>query len=180
MVELTEVPAGLAGRPSGAMAAQQPDDVITKTASDRTHSYMVMSLLTGARTEELRARRWEHVHLEGQLGITPPVPPFVEVWRSVRAGGDTKTMKSRRKIALPDQLSAADTRRPPPALRGEQLPGGSGRQRRPRFRVRVGYECSRVVVASRSRPTTVWALWRWCEIVGGPCATLEPFESELA
>jgi integrase len=28
--------------------------------------------------------------------------PFVEVWRSVRAGGDTKTMKSRRTIALPD------------------------------------------------------------------------------
>jgi integrase len=34
--------------------------------------------------------------------VTPPIPPFVEVWRSVRAGGDTKTMKSRRTIALPD------------------------------------------------------------------------------
>ena len=84
------------------MSAQQADDVITKTASDRMHSYIVVSLLTGARTEELRALRWEHVHLEGRPDVTPPVPPFVEVWRSVRAGGDTKTMKSRRTIALPD------------------------------------------------------------------------------
>jgi integrase len=102
VVELTEVPTGLPGRPSKAMTAQQADDVITKTASDRMHPYIVVSLLTGARTEELRALRWEHVHLEGRSDITPPVPPFVEVWRSVRAGGDTKTMKSRRTIALPD------------------------------------------------------------------------------
>ena len=38
----------------------------------------------------------------GRSDITPPIPPLVEVWRSVRAGGDTKTMKSRRTIALPD------------------------------------------------------------------------------
>jgi hypothetical protein len=57
VVELTEVPAGLPGRPSKAMTAQQADDVITKTASDRMHSYIVVSLLTGARTEELRALR---------------------------------------------------------------------------------------------------------------------------
>jgi integrase len=61
-VELTEVPAGLTGRPSKAMSAQQAADVITKTASDRMHPYIVVSLLTGARTEELRALRWEHVH----------------------------------------------------------------------------------------------------------------------
>jgi integrase len=102
VVELTEVPAGIPGRPSKAMTAQQADDVITKTAADSMHPYIVMSLLTGARTEELRALRWEHVHLKGRSDITPPVPPFVEVWRSVRAGGDTKTMKSRRTIALPD------------------------------------------------------------------------------
>jgi integrase len=32
---------------------------------------------------------------------TPPVPPHVAVWRSVRAGDDTKTRKSRRTLALP-------------------------------------------------------------------------------
>jgi integrase len=28
--------------------------------------YIVLSRLTGARTEELRALRWEHVHIDGQ------------------------------------------------------------------------------------------------------------------
>jgi hypothetical protein len=37
VVELTEVPVGVPGRPSKAMAAQQADDVITKTASERMH-----------------------------------------------------------------------------------------------------------------------------------------------
>jgi CheY-like chemotaxis protein len=52
VVEITEVPAGLPGRPSKALTAQQADDVITKTASDRMHPYIVVSLLTGARTEK--------------------------------------------------------------------------------------------------------------------------------
>jgi len=56
---------------------------------------IVVSLLTGARTEELRALRWQHVHLDPKTG-----PPHLEVWRSVRAHGDTKTRKSRRTIAL--------------------------------------------------------------------------------
>lgn len=65
------------------------------------HAYVVVSLLTGARTEELRALTWDHVDLEGAPDATPPVPPHVAVWRSVRAGGDTKTRKSRRTLALP-------------------------------------------------------------------------------
>jgi integrase len=31
----------------------------------------------------------------------PPIPPHVAVWRSVRVGGDTKTRRSRRTLALP-------------------------------------------------------------------------------
>ena len=69
--------------------------MLTKTAHDRLHAYIVVSLLTGARTEELRALRWDHVHLDDRLG-----PPHLEVWRSVRATGDTKTRKSRRTLAL--------------------------------------------------------------------------------
>ena len=42
--------------------------------------HIVLSLLIGARTEELRALTWSHVDLEGQ-------PPAVMVWRSVRAWG---------------------------------------------------------------------------------------------
>jgi integrase len=96
VVELTEVPAGQAGRASKSLTAQQADDVLIKTPPDRLHAYIVVSLLTGARTEELRALRWDHVHLdERRLG-----PPHIEVWRSVRATGDTKTRRSRRTLAL--------------------------------------------------------------------------------
>ena len=55
-----------------------------------------MSLLTGARTEELRALTWSYVDLDSE-------PPFIMVWRSVRAGGDTKTRKSRRTLKLPQR-----------------------------------------------------------------------------
>jgi len=64
-------------------------------------AYVVLSLLTGARTEELRALTWAHVDLEGRPDIDPPIPPSVHVWRSVRVDGDTKTRKSRRSLALP-------------------------------------------------------------------------------
>jgi integrase len=97
VVELTEVPKGRPGRPSKSLTAQQADGVLIKTSSDRLHHYIVVSMLTGARTEELRALRWEHVHAEP--GGT--VPPHIEVWRSVRFDGDTKTKKSRRTLALP-------------------------------------------------------------------------------
>ena len=107
VVELTEVPRGRAGRPSKALTAQQADDVLVKTAADHLHHYIVVSLLTGARTEELRALRWEHVHLDGDPDAIPPVPPFIEVWRSVRKGGETKTRKSRRTLALPERCTEA-------------------------------------------------------------------------
>jgi hypothetical protein len=55
----------------------------------------VLSLLTGVRTEEARALTWDRLHLE-PVG---DVPPHVEVWRSVRKGGDTKTRKGRRTLA---------------------------------------------------------------------------------
>ncbi len=62
------------------------------------HAYIVVSLLTGARTEELRALTWSHVDFEA-------TPPVIMVWRSVRAGGDTKTRKSRRTLELPSAAS---------------------------------------------------------------------------
>lgn len=97
VVELAEVPSGRSGRPSKSLTPEQVDDVLTKTAPDRLHHYVVVSLLTGGRTEELRALRWEHVHLEAGAEL----PPHLEVWRSVRADGDTKTRRSRRTLALP-------------------------------------------------------------------------------
>lgn len=57
--------------------------------------------LTGGRTEELRALKCEHVHREETLAGATVMPPYMEVWRSVRSGGDTKTRRSRRTLALP-------------------------------------------------------------------------------
>lgn len=69
--------------------------------------YIVTALLTGARTEELRALTWAHVDLAGTPNADPPIPPNIKVWRSVRTGGDTKTRKSRRSLALPQRAVAA-------------------------------------------------------------------------
>jgi integrase len=85
----------------------QADAVLRAVESTRLRGYVVLSMLTGARTEELRALRWDHVDLTGRPDVVPPVPAHVAVWRSVRAGGDTKTRKSRRTLALPQRCVEA-------------------------------------------------------------------------
>lgn len=107
VVELSQVPRGTDGRPSKALTAAAADAVLRLTTPHRMHAYIVLSLLTGARTEELRALMWRHVHLDGDPRTSPPLPPYVEVWRSVRAGGDTKTSRSRRTLALPSRAVEA-------------------------------------------------------------------------
>ncbi len=101
VVALCSVPQGQPGRPSKALTMVQAEAILTAAEGSRLHAYIVVSLLTGARTEELRALTWDHVDLDGDLDASPPVPPHVAVWRSVRSGGDTKTRKSRRTLALP-------------------------------------------------------------------------------
>jgi integrase len=64
------------------------------------HAYIVLSLLTGAPTEALRALTWSHVDPDGE-------PPSVQLWRSVREGGDTKTRLSRRTLELPNDCVVA-------------------------------------------------------------------------
>ena len=125
VVALCTVPTGRPGRPSKSLSTQQADDVLTRTAGERMHNYIVVSLLTGARTEELRALKWSHVHLDGLPDAKPPVPPFVEVWRSVRAGGDTKTRRSRRTLALPGRCVEA-LRRQRVQQAEERLHAGGG------------------------------------------------------
>jgi integrase len=101
VVELCTVPSGQSGRPSKALTMAEAEAVLQAAARSRMHAYIVVSLLTGARTEELRALTWDHVDLDGDPDALLPVPPHVAVWRSVRAGGDTKTRRSRRTLALP-------------------------------------------------------------------------------
>jgi integrase len=70
-------------------------------------AYIVLSLLIGARTEELRALTWDLVDLDGEPDADPIVLPSIAVWRSVREGGDTKTRKSRRTLAMPNRCVVA-------------------------------------------------------------------------
>jgi integrase len=101
VVLLCDVPSGRPGRPSKAFNLDQAEAVLDAAAGTAMYAYIVLSILMGARTEELRALTWDHVDLEGNLTANPPIPPSIMVWRSVRAGGDTKTRQSRRTLALP-------------------------------------------------------------------------------
>lgn len=107
VVELCAVPKGQPGRPSKALTLAQAEAVLAAAAGTSMHAYIVVALLTGARTEELRALTWDHVYLKGEPTAVPSVPPYIAVWRSVRSTGDTKTKKSRRTLALPERCVEA-------------------------------------------------------------------------
>ena len=105
VVLLSEVPEGRSGRPSKSLTLTQAEALLAAAYDSPLYAYIVLSLLIGARTEELRALTWPHVDLDGKLPAdgAPALPPSIMVWRSVRAGGDTKTKKSRRTLALPQR-----------------------------------------------------------------------------
>ena len=115
---LADTPKGQDGRPSKSLTLDQAAAVITaaetlpvmelrpglkdvRLPAELMHAYIVLSLLTGIRTEEARALRWSHIDLDGDPAARPPVPPHVAVWRSVRVHGETKTERSRRTLGLP-------------------------------------------------------------------------------
>ena len=98
---LVDAPAGQEGRPSKSLTFGQAVALIRAARPYGLYAYVVLSLLVGVRTEEARALRWDHVDLEGDPDADPPIPPHVDVWRSVRAHGDTKTKKSRRSLGMP-------------------------------------------------------------------------------
>jgi integrase len=63
---------------------------------------LILSVMTGIRPEEPRALRWDHVDLDGAT---------IHVWRSTRAHGDVKTVKSRRTLEIAPQAVGALRRR---------------------------------------------------------------------
>jgi integrase len=114
---LADTPKGQQGRPSKSLTLDQAAAVITaartlhvmelrpglkdvRRPAALMHAYIVLSLLAGIRTEEARALRWAHVDMDGDPAASPPVPPHVAVWRSVRTHGETKTERSRRTLGL--------------------------------------------------------------------------------
>jgi integrase len=100
---LCDAPKGRIGRPSKSLTLTQAEAVVAAAEGSPLHAYVVVSLLTGARTEEMRALTWDRLDLVGDPDADPPIPPSMQVWRSVRAGGDTKTRKSRRTLRLPQR-----------------------------------------------------------------------------
>ena len=93
---LCDPPKGQVGRPSKALNLDEATRLLAAADLDTgpMYAYVPVSLLTGARTEELRALEWDRVDLDGD-------PPTLDLWRSVRTSGDTKTRKSRRTLELP-------------------------------------------------------------------------------
>ena len=98
---LSTAPTGKGGRPSKSMTLDQARDLLAACHDSPLGAYVTLAMLIGVRNEELRALTWDHVDLVGAPEAVPPVPPSIRVWRSVRAGGDTKTRLSRRTLALP-------------------------------------------------------------------------------
>jgi len=99
---LVDTPHGREGRPSQALTLEQAAALLEAAEDSRLHAFIVLCLLTGVRSEEARALTWDHVDLDART---------ISVWRSVRAHGDTKTVRSRRTLKLP--LTAVE------ALRGQ-------------------------------------------------------------
>jgi hypothetical protein len=90
--------------------------MLEQATESRLHAYVVVSLLTGIRTEEARVRRWSHVVAWADAAAAwVPVTEAgfdherfaIYIWRSVRVNGDTKTEKSRRTLELPAQAAEA-------------------------------------------------------------------------
>lgn len=112
---LVDPPRGRAGRPSKSFTLEQARALLAAAKGTRWHAYVAVSLLSGIRTEEARALRWDHVvrwmgDAEGWQPVTSAgferdgdgEDRFaIYVWRAQRHGGDTKTGKSRRTLALP-------------------------------------------------------------------------------
>ncbi|MEV0388750.1 site-specific integrase [Nonomuraea sp. NPDC050643] len=118
IVDLYDVPEERVGRPSQALTLLQAEAVVTaaEQAEVRIRAYILLSMLTGARTEEVRALTWTHVvAFHQKRGVWLSVEEVgwdhkefaVYVWRSVRKKGDTKTVKSRRTLKLPARVVKA-------------------------------------------------------------------------
>ena len=118
MAGLIDTPKGRAGRRRRAFTLAQAAALIVAARSrpvlewhgglkdprrpaSLMHAYIVVSLMAGMRPEEARAIGWEQdVRLDGN-------PPSIAGLRADRAGGDTKTPKSRRALKLAQMAAGA-------------------------------------------------------------------------
>ncbi|MEV7506805.1 site-specific integrase [Streptomyces sp. NPDC091201] len=101
VVELVDLPEGRPGKPSNSLSMAEAESVLQARKGTWIHAYVVLALLVGVRTEEERPLTWDHVHIEVEEGGKP----HIAVWRSVRRRGETKTVRSRRSLAMPLQVA---------------------------------------------------------------------------
>ncbi|WP_327265286.1 tyrosine-type recombinase/integrase [Streptomyces sp. NBC_01232] len=101
VVELVDLPEGRPGKPSNSLSMTEAESVLRAREGTWIHAYVVLALLVGVRTEEERPLTWAHVHTEAQ----GDAKPYIDVWRSVRRRGETKTVQSRRSLAMPLQVA---------------------------------------------------------------------------
>ena len=116
VAELVTTPKGTTGRPSKALTLDQATAVLEHATKSPLHAYVALSLMTGVRTEEARALRWDHVvtwveRTQRWRSVTEAGfrhKRFAAyVWRSVRVNGETKTERSRRSIEIPAEAALA-------------------------------------------------------------------------
>lgn len=80
VASLVTAPQGKApGGQSKSLTVTQTRAALTAAVDDTLNAYFVLGLVTRLRTEEARALRWDHLDIDGPR-------PYVNVWRSVRAG----------------------------------------------------------------------------------------------
>jgi integrase len=78
-------PQGGTGRPSKSLTLPQAEALVDAAVPSAMHAYVVLSLLIGARAEELRALIWSHVDLDGtpaSAGLDPRAWTPMELRRS--------------------------------------------------------------------------------------------------
>jgi integrase len=93
--ELVDTPTGKAGRKSRSLTLAQAKAVLTEAdkPEHRLGAYVVLAIVSGLRTEELRTLRWSDVDLKKGT---------VYVLRADRHQGETKTRLSRRGLGIAD------------------------------------------------------------------------------
>lgn len=96
---LVDNPTGQIGRPSRSFTLAQSLALLEAARESRLNAYVVLSLAVGIRTEEARELGTRRPRRRSQRGAAGA--PVGGVLHSVRQGGDTKTAKSRRTLALP-------------------------------------------------------------------------------
>ena len=154
---LVKAPQGRSGRPSESFTPDQAKALPAASEGTRLHAYVVLSLLVGIRTEEARALRRDHVvtWVDDPAGWQPVSSAgfdparagagrfAIYLWRSGREGGDTKTEKSRRTLALPRRCAEALRQQHDQQGRDRQMAGDLWQEHGLVFASTVGHAAER-------------------------------------